>query len=96
MSAPDPSRIIEDASQAVSSVLADGRQGDVPEEAVQRLLTVATKLYAARRSGSDRSFAPFLADAVTATEAAITMSAMLEAVNLELFDLELWHSFGRV
>lgn len=86
--------IVAQATQALAVMLLDGQHEGISEEAVQRLLGVATKLYAAKRSSGHRVDA-FLPDTVTATEVAITASAMLDAVHMELFELDMWISLGR-
>jgi hypothetical protein len=65
----------------------------VDEAAIQRLLTLAVKLYVARRqAGAD--FSPFVGDAITATDVSLVAMGMLEAVNLDLFELSLWRHWG--
>jgi len=80
--------------------LRDGTlDGALDEETIQRLLTIATKLYAGtlertghfppfgRRSGSDGL-------EVTATEVAVAASEMLKALQIELFELGMWQTWG--
>jgi hypothetical protein len=69
------------------------------ETTVQRLMTVATKLYVAKlEQGAE--FPPFSvaggSAAVTATEAVETASRMLDALNLEVFELGMWRARGGV
>lgn len=71
-----------------------GNTNEIPEQVIRELLTAATKLYVARRTSGDAAFSPFLDGEVTATEAAITTTAMLDAVELQLFELTLWNSLG--
>ena len=37
---------------------------------------------------------PFTADAVTATDVMVTATAMLKAVNLQLFELGMWQAWS--
>lgn len=64
------------------------------DEALQRAFAALVREYA-RRADADRSLSPFPPDhAVTATEAMITVSAVLSATNLQLFELGMWQSWS--
>jgi hypothetical protein len=69
------------------------------ETTVQRLLAAAVRLYAAKVDGGER-IEPFTAAgsalAVTATDVCVTASAMLEAVQVEVFELAMWRGWSRV
>ena len=63
---------------------------------IQSLLARAVRLYAERAEQGDAP--PALADGapVTATEVMVTVTAMLKAVNLQVFELGMWQaSSGR-
>jgi hypothetical protein len=62
-------------------------------EAVQKMMTIAMKLFVAHHELGER-FDPVGRD-VGATEVAILTSAMLEAVNLEVFELSIWHGLSQ-
>jgi hypothetical protein len=60
---------------------------------VQTMLADAVRLYAAR--AGERELPAFPADAAaTATEVMVTVSAMLKAVNLQVFELGMWQSWS--
>lgn len=62
---------------------------------VQALLARAVQLYAARVAEREDDLAAFPSDAaVTATEVMVTVSAMLKAVNLQLFELGMWQTWS--
>ncbi len=66
-------------------------------EDVQRQLATAVRRYAARReAGEDLAPFPPAEDAATPTptEVSLTASAMLAALDIELFELALWRSWG--
>jgi hypothetical protein len=65
----------------------------VPAEDVQRLLGAAVKLYAARAE-VDRREPPFGPIEPSATEVAVTASALLAAARIELFELGMWQSWS--
>ena len=66
----------------------------VSDAELRCMLAKAVKLYAARveSQGPLPAFAP--QDNVTATEVMVTVSAMLKAVNLQLFELGMWQAWS--
>ena len=94
----DEVRALEDAAASAmrlsEKLLSEGRTGAVPDEAVQRLLTAGTRLFANKVEMEERLFPPYAGPTdVTATDVVMTCSDMLRAVNLSTFDLAMW--FGR-
>ncbi|NKB49095.1 MAG: hypothetical protein GKS02_06995 [Alphaproteobacteria bacterium] len=84
------------AMEAAEAALASGATADISDLAVQRLLTAGTRLFAAKTEQENRYFSPLIdAHAVTATDAAITVSDLLHAVNLNTFDLAMWSNRSR-
>lgn len=78
-------------ASAADELLAADAAGQASDAAVQRALTAGTRLFARKVEMERRDFSPFTsADAVTATDAVVVMGAMLEAVNLSVFDLSMW------
>jgi len=71
--------------------LVAGETADISDASVQQLLTTATRLYARKTDEEGRSFSP-LADGriLTATDVAVTVTALLRAADLNLFDLAMW------
>lgn len=66
----------------------------IPDETVQALLTMGVQLYYAKRQSGAR-LSPLLADDLTAGEVATATADMIKAMQLELFEVALWNSFGR-
>jgi hypothetical protein len=63
----------------------------IPDETIQQLLTAATRLFAHKVESEQRYFLPLTGrDAVTPTDAAVLITELLRAVNLNLFDLSMW------
>jgi len=67
------------------------------EETVQKLMTAAVKLFAAKVEQEDRFFSPLLGpgEVVTPTDVVVTVSEILRAVNLNTFDLAMWFNRSR-
>ncbi|HET7847640.1 MAG TPA: hypothetical protein VFL51_01130 [Pseudolabrys sp.] len=61
---------------------------------VQAMLAKAVRLYATRAQDGDGALPAFFAGAVTATEAMVTVSAILKAVNVQIFELGMWQAWS--
>jgi hypothetical protein len=83
--------VARDALALAEQALAGEATAQVDDATVQRLLTAGIRLYAAKVDLERRNFLPVLGpEAVTATDAAVTIAELLRAVNLNLFDLSMW------
>lgn len=69
--------------------------GDISDADLARAMTAAVRLYAARAEARDRFAAPLEEGEVTATDVAIVASEMIRAVDMNLFDLSMWHGRPR-
>jgi hypothetical protein len=79
------------AFAAAEQALADDTTSEISDDAVQQLLTAGTRLFARKVERERRYFSPVTAgDAVTPTDAAVMVTELLQAVNLNLFDLSMW------
>jgi len=62
---------------------------------IQALLARAVSLYAQRVAASDTPLPAFPEGAaVTATDAVVTTTAILKAVNVQLFELGMWQAWS--
>jgi len=61
---------------------------------IQTILAKAVRLYAERAAERDDSLPAFAPDAATATEVMVTVTAMLKAVNLQVFELGMWQAWS--
>jgi hypothetical protein len=100
-SSPSPAAEIAELTQLAARVHeiatdlhAAGRGPEADDTAVRQLLTAAVRIYVQKRI-AEQDVKAFLDDAVTATDVSIVTTAMLEAVDLQLFELTLWHGWGR-
>jgi len=80
------------SSQAETIARANERPSDAE---IQNMLAQAVRLYAERASERDDTLPAFPADApMTATEVMVTVTAMLKAVNLQVFELGMWQAWS--
>ena len=61
---------------------------------IQRMLAKAVRLYAERSTERDGALPAFAPDAATATDVMVTVTAMLKAVNLQVFELGMWQAWS--
>jgi hypothetical protein len=79
------------SSQVEAIVRTDGRPSDAD---IQDMLAKSVRLYAERAAERDGALPAFSADAATATEVMVTVTAMLKAVNLQVFELGMWQAWS--
>jgi hypothetical protein len=75
---------------AVERALTRGEPQAISDAALRRVLTAAVRVYAAKAEDAGREIAPFLDNAVTATETVTAACAMIRAADLNLFDVAMW------
>ncbi len=62
---------------------------------IQAMLAKAVRLYAERAMDTEMALPAFPASApMTATEVMVTVTAMLKAVNLQVFELGMWQAWS--
>ena len=76
-----------------SSIDALASDADVTEQNIQQIMTAAVQLYAAKVT-NDGDFPAVSRGTITATDAMITTTALLRAVNVQVFELGLWQSWA--
>ena len=65
------------------------------DAAIQNLLADAVRLYAERAAEQDGALSAFPATApVTATDVMLATTAMLKAVNVQIFELGMWQAWA--
>ena len=80
------------SSQAEPIARAGKRPSDIE---IQNMLAQAVRLYAERAAELDGTLAAFPPEApMTATEVMVTVTAMLKAVNLQVFELGMWQAWS--
>ena len=61
---------------------------------IQNMLAKAVRLYAERVEQRDGALPAFAPEQATATEVMVTVTAMLKAVNLQVFELGMWQAWS--
>ena len=79
-----------DFCAAARGALRRGEPDAISDKALQRVLTAAVKLYAAKVERRGHEVAPFPPNTVTATETVVTACGMIRAADLNMFDVAIW------
>jgi hypothetical protein len=82
-------------AETAEQVLACGAASQVESGDIERVLTAAMKLYAAKAEAEAAPPPPVSADKITPTEAVVVISETMRALNLNLFDLSMWYRRAR-
>ena len=80
------------SSQAESIVPVEPRLSDTD---IQDMLAKSVRLFAERFAEREGGLPAFAPDAATATDVMVTVTAMLKAVNLQVFELGMWQAWSR-
>ena|ERR1700761_4404616 len=83
---PEPA----DFGSAVRSALKRNAPDSISDKTLQRVLTAAVKLYAAKVEKRGHDVAPFAPGTVTATETVVTACGLIRAADLNMFDVAIW------
>lgn len=78
------------SSQA--EAIAPGRR--LSDADIQDMLAKSVRLYAERAAEREGELPAFAPDAATATEVMVAVTAMLKAVNLQVFELGMWQAWS--
>lgn len=81
---------------AAERALTSGECARIPGGELERAMTAAVKLYAAKTEAltGETPAPPVSVEKVTPTEVVVTVSEMLRAVDVSLFDLAMWYRRG--
>jgi hypothetical protein len=95
-SAPDAGDLSAAAGKVAADIgraLSEGRADALTDEAIQALMAVACRSYAARVEATG-DFSPLAARSlVSPTDVMVTASGLLKSANLAVFELGMWQSW---
>src|SRR5437588_11127377 len=75
---------------ACERALDAGRPGEVNDADLARVMTAAVRLYAAKREDGETPAQPVLPERITPTEIVVTVSDLIRAAGLNLWDVSMW------
>jgi hypothetical protein len=77
---------VEVAEHALSS----GRLDQVSDAELERIMTAAVRLYAAKAEADGSPARPVTPELVTPTDVVVTVSALIRGAGLNLWDISMW------
>ena len=80
----------DDFVAAAERALSSGQPGQVSDADLEKVLTAAVRLYAAKTEADAPPAQPITPSNVTPTEIVVTVSDMLKAAGLNLWDVSMW------
>jgi len=88
--------LASDIAAAFAETIETDRLSDVPDDSLGQLFASVVRLYAAKAQIGNPP-RPFARNSgITPSDVMISATAMLEGVNVPLFDLALWQSWSNV
>jgi hypothetical protein len=78
-------------AEVAEDTLTRGVASEIVSSDLERVLTAAVKLYAAKAGTEPAPPPPVSADKITPTEVVVIVSELMRAANLNLFDLSMWY-----
>ena len=85
-----PAEALKHASDALTAALADPER--ISDAALRALIANALRLYAAKAEAGMRAPLPADGGGVTITDAMLTVTDILHALNVQLFELSMWQA----
>ena len=79
-----------DFVEAAERALRSGTLGQVPDAELERVMTAAVRLYAAKAESENDTVRPVTPESVTPTEVVVTVSALIRGAGLNLWDVSMW------
>ena len=80
----------EDFVEAAERALAAGQPGQVSDAELERVMTAAVRLYAAKVETDKPPAQPVTPSAVTPTEVVVMASDLIRSAGLNLWDVSMW------
>ena len=88
--------LINELDTLFAAMLKEDRFGDVPDDALGQLFASVMRLYAAKVESGDLARAFPRGSGVTATDALIGCTAILQAADVSLFNFSHWQSMTTI
>ncbi|WP_167756421.1 MULTISPECIES: hypothetical protein [unclassified Amycolatopsis] len=74
-----------------SEIASSGQAAAVADEEIAELLYAAARLFSAKTDRVGKISWPVREDALTATETVVLVTALLDAADVNLFDMAIWY-----
>jgi hypothetical protein len=88
-------RLGDDFVDAAERALDSGDLGLVADAELERVMTAAVRLYAAKTETDHPPATPITPEKVTPTDVVVAVSDVIRAAGLNLWDVSMWYRRGR-
>jgi hypothetical protein len=85
----------DDFVAAAELALRSGDFSRISDAEIQRVMTAAVRLYAAKADATGETPVPVTPELVTPTDIVVTVSELIRAAGLNLWDLSMWFARKR-
>jgi len=92
---PETRVLGDDFVEAAELALSSGQPEQISDAELERVMTAAVRLYAAKAETDTPPAQPITPSAVTPTEIVVTVSDLIRAVGLNLWDVSMWFNRTR-
>ena len=86
----NPPALGADFVVAAERALRSGTLEQVPDATLERVMTAAVRLYAAKADSENPTVRPVTPERVTPTDVVVTVSALIRTAGLNLWDVSMW------
>jgi hypothetical protein len=86
----DATALGADFIEAAERALRSGMLEQVPDGELERVMTAAVRLYAAKAESENPTVRPVTPESVTPTDVVVTVSALIRSAGLNLWDVSMW------
>ncbi|ATY16681.1 hypothetical protein CU254_29240 [Amycolatopsis sp. AA4] len=83
--------LVSRLGELTSEIAAEDRAAAVPDDEIASLLYAAARLFSAKTDRVGKISWPIREDALTATETVVLVTALLDAADVNLFDMAIWY-----
>jgi hypothetical protein len=87
---PEAASLGDDFVAAAERALSSGEPGQVSDADLERVMTAAVRLYAAKTETDQPPAQPITPSSVTPTDIVVTVSGLIRAAGLNLWDVSMW------
>jgi hypothetical protein len=87
---PASAALGDDFIAAAERALSSGRPDLVSDAELERVMTAAVRLYAAKAESDSAPITPVTPSLVTPTDVVVTVSDLIRAAGLNLWDVSMW------
>ncbi len=83
--------LVRQLSEAATKIIDSGQAALISDEALVEPLYVAARMFSSKTDRVGKTEWPIATDALNATETVVLVTALLEAADVNLFDMAIWY-----